>query len=35
MILIIIHLTKVARFVKELWHETQRLRRKLSGPTGE
>ncbi len=34
-LLIIIHVTKLTRFVKEVWHETQRLRRTLPGPTEE
>jgi hypothetical protein len=37
--LIIVHVAnKLARFgkdVREIWHETQRLRRTLAGPTEE
>ena len=32
-LIIIIHVTKLARFVKQAWYETQRLRRTLPGPT--
>jgi hypothetical protein len=34
-LVLIMHLTKLARLVKELWHETQRLRRTLPGPAEE
>lgn len=32
---IIIQMTKLARFAKEVWHETRRLRRAWSGPAEE
>ena len=35
MLLLIIQLTRVARFAKEVWQETQRLRRTFPGPAGE
>jgi hypothetical protein len=34
-IVIIIQATKLARFVKEVWHETRRLRRTFPGPAEE
>ena len=34
-ILIIIQAAKFARFLSEVWRETQRLRRSLSGPAEE
>lgn len=33
--LIIMQVTKLARFAKEVWHETQRLRRTFPDPAGE
>lgn len=35
MIVLIMQLTRLARFAKELWHDTQRLRRTFPGPAGE
>jgi hypothetical protein len=34
-LIIIIHVTKLARFVKKVQHKTQRLRRTLPAPTEE
>jgi hypothetical protein len=34
-LIIIMHVTKLARFVKKACHETQRRRRTLPGPTEE
>jgi hypothetical protein len=34
-ILIIIQATKFARFMKDVWRETQRLRRSFPGPSEE
>jgi hypothetical protein len=33
--MIVITIMQFARFVNEVWHETQRLRRTLPGPTEE
>jgi hypothetical protein len=34
-LVVIIQATKLARFVKEVWLETQRLRRTFRGPSEE
>jgi hypothetical protein len=34
-LIIIMHVTKLARFLKEVWHKTKRLRRTLPAPTEE
>jgi hypothetical protein len=34
-LVIIIQATKLARFVKEVWHDTRRLRRTFRGPAEE
>ena len=34
-LVVIIQATKLAHFVKEVWHETRRLRRTFRGPSEE
>jgi len=34
-LVVIIQATQLARFVKEVWHETRRLRRSFQGPAEE